>query len=132
MQELLAGIEPPLNVTDEASDVSVPLHVVLGVEEISTPLGHRVDKRAGQRSDGVIWVGQRNSQRREPTALMVAGLNALLTVWRDGFDRRHASRDTETVLEIHRYRAVLRKCTTCNVNICRQCDTRKRENAANE
>jgi len=79
----LAGIDPPVKVTDEALNVMLPPHELVGVEEIVTPAG-KVSVR-GDVMLAALALGLLNVIVRveAPPALMVAGLNALASVGAD-------------------------------------------------
>jgi hypothetical protein len=100
VQELLAGIAPPLSVTDElpASAITVPPQVLLafGVGATSTPVG-RVSTRGAFKLATVSFAFVNVSVRVEvPPASIVAGLNALPTVGGIGVTggATHAAKDT--------------------------------------
>ena len=80
VQEPLAGIEPPVNVTDELFEVTVPPHVVLGEEATTTPTGS-VSTSGALRLAPVVFVLLKVMVRVElPPALITAGLKALPSV----------------------------------------------------
>ena len=80
MQAPLAGIEPPVKVTVEVVEVTVPPQVVLGVEATVTPPGS-VSVSAAVMLAAVPLLLLKVMVRVElPPALMVAGLKALPSV----------------------------------------------------
>jgi hypothetical protein len=102
VQEPFAGIDPPVNVTDElpASAMTVPPHVVLdAVEPMTTPAGRL--STSGEVMLAAAASGLFNVMVRAevPPALMVAGPNALPRVGGVGVTGGGAQADGETVLE---------------------------------
>jgi hypothetical protein len=80
VQEPLAGIEPPVNVTDEAVIVTVPPQVLVAVPLTVTPLGN-ASTNGAVRVAAVALVLLKVIVRVEaPPALITAGLNALPSV----------------------------------------------------
>lgn len=80
VQELLAGIEPPVRVTVEVPTLAVPPQVVLALPEIKTPMGN-VSMSGALMVAGVEFVLLNVMVRVEaPPAVMVTGLNALPSV----------------------------------------------------
>src|SRR6185312_15167171 len=84
VQESLAGIAPPVSVTDElpASAITVPPQVLLafGVGATSTPVGRLSTKGAFKLATVSLALFNVRVRVEVPPALIVAGVNALPTV----------------------------------------------------
>ena len=84
VQEPLAGIAPPVSVTDElpASAITVPPQVLLafGVGATSTPVGRLSTSGAFRLATVSLALFNVSVRVEIPPALIVAGLNALPTV----------------------------------------------------
>lgn len=76
----MAGIDPPVKVTDELVSVAVPPQVVVGVESVTTPLGKvstSGSPKVATLASGLLRV---MVSVETPPALMVGGLKDLLRV----------------------------------------------------
>jgi hypothetical protein len=80
VQDPLAGIEPPVNVTDEVLVVTVPPHVLLAAPEMVTPLGSVSTKGAVKLATAASALLKVIVSVDVPPALIVAGLKALPSV----------------------------------------------------
>ena len=99
VQEPFAGIEPPVKVTLDAVDATVPPQLVPGVPAIVTPLG-RVSVNGAVRLAAVAAALLKVIVRVEiPPASMVAGLKALPSVGGVGAPGGAVHEETATVLE---------------------------------
>jgi len=80
VHEPLAGIAPPVNVTDDAPEVTDPLHVVLGAPLTVNPLGNVSVNGLVMLAAEAFALLKVIVSVEDPPALMVAGLKALPTV----------------------------------------------------